>query len=389
MDNYTENLAAKAADFYEYDAEGELPRIIASFRGHADALSHFLDANGYAGEDTPSAKAAYLRQKFSEAGIESAKARNAMKWLTEPNCFERETGFRIAFALGLSVEGTDGLFRTVMLDRSFDCHTLREAIYYYCIYNGKNYSAAERLIAASPNPERGPVPQGNNVLYTRSIINFLRSCPDEETLLQYFRDNLPQFGYNQVKAKEYIQQLWQQISAPNGLAELERKKLPVSVKPSSTGSYSTWDLYLQILGLDLDDVKYIDKDRTILDNKTFMHRFAADNFPTRQSIEKILRGVSTEHDLIRKTLILLVFYQFWIKTALALGGNSSYMAGENDKERCLSELDLYLLDAGFPELYAGNPYDWIFIWAARRESPMQAFRSYWQLLSAVYSENRA
>ncbi len=119
-----------------------------------------------------------------------------------------------------------------------------------------------------------------------------------------------------------------------------------------------------------------------------MHQFAAENFPNRQSTEKILRGESTQNDLIRKTLILFVFYQFWMNIALSQKGRKSYEAGPDDRERCLTELDQYLLDAGFPEMYAGNPFDWIFIWAAGRESPMQAFRSYWQLLSAEFSEQQ-
>lgn len=392
MDNYTEKLSAGAEDFYEYEAEKKLPEIIASFRGHGDALSRFMDDHGYDAEDTPAAKAAFLKRKFHEAGIGSAKSRNTLKWLTELNSFERETGFRIAFALNLTVEETDDFFRTVLLDRSFDCHTIKEAIYFYCIYNRKSYPTAGKLISAAPNPEKGPVPQGESVLYTKNIVSFLRSCPDEETLLRYFNENLAQFGYNQVKAKEYIQLLWNQISAPNGLAALERRFFwDGEEKIFTDDADSFWNIYLQMLGLDTDDAKYIEKDRTIkpiLENKTFMHQFAARNFPNRQSTLKMLQGISTEHDLIRKTLILFAFYQFWINIAVS-GQKKTYMAGPNDRERCLSELDQYLMDAGFPELYAGNPFDWIFIWAAGRESPMQAFRSYWQFLSAEFSESRS
>ena len=96
--------------------------------------------------DTFESKAEFLKQKFKLAGISSSKARNAQKWLNEPNAFERETGFRIAFALNLTIAETDEFFRTVLLDRSFDCHTIEEAIYYYCIFHGKDYPTAERLI---------------------------------------------------------------------------------------------------------------------------------------------------------------------------------------------------------------------------------------------------
>lgn len=391
MDTYTEKLEAGAAELYEYNAVTELPRIIASFRGHGAALSEFLNSHGYPAvlEDTAENKAAFLREKFTEAGIGAAKARNALKWLTEPNAFERETGFRIAFALGLSIEETDEFFRTVLLDRSFDCHTIGEAVWYYCIFHHKDYAAAEKLMAEAPKTDRTAVPSEGEVLYTKNIISFLRSCPSDEALMEYFRENLPQFAYNQVKAKEFIRQLWEQIAGPDGLAEQERKYFLQQEKGENPPAEdSTWGIYLQILGLSFD-VEHIEGDRTIrpiLENRTFMHEFAIDNYPTRQSIEKLLRGESAKHDLTRKTLILLAFYQFWMNTALSHGGMKTLMAGENDRDRCLDELDQYLLDAGFPEIYAGNPYDWIFLWAAGREAPLLAFRSYWQLLSAEHSE---
>ena len=391
MDLYTEKLTTGAADLYEYEAPERLPEIIASFRGHGAALSDFLDTHGYAGADTPEAKAAYLKAKFAAAGIEPSRARYALKWLTEPKGFERETGFRIAFALGLGIEETNEFFRTVMLDRSFDCHTIREAVYYYCICHGRGYPTAEKLINAAPRPKKSAVPDTGDVLYTKNIIDFLRSCTDDEMLLKYFTGNLDRFGYNQVRVKEYIRRLWESISAPGGLAAEERRCFFEEDRaPDPHASDSTWEIYLQILGLDSEDVRRVDTDRTIrpiLNNKTFMHQFAADNFPNRQSIEKILRGESTQNDLIRKTLILFVFYRFWMNRALSQITIHTYEAGPDDGERCLTELDQYLLDAGFPEMYAGNPFDWIFIWAAGREAPMKAFRSYWQLLSAEYSES--
>lgn len=391
MNSYTEKLESGASNLYEYEAAEELPRIIASFRGHGAALSRFLDEHGFSSdhEDTPEAKAAFLKQKFKDAGIGIQKARNALKWLTEPNAFERETGFRIAFALGLNIDETDDFFRTVLLNRSFDCHTIEEAIYYYCLYHGKDYPTAAKLIEAAPHPTESTVPSAGEVLYTKNIISFLHSCPSDEALLRYFQENLAQFGYNQVKAKEFIRHLWERISGPDGLAAQERRYFPQQEKGSNPPvENSTWGIYLQILGLSFDTDR-IEADRTIkpiLDNRVFMHQFAADNYPTRQSIEKLLRGESAKHDLTRKTLILLVFYQFWMETALSHSGIKSYEAGEHDRDRFLNELDQYLLDAGFPEIYAGNPYDWIFLWLANRSAPLIAFRSYWQLLSAEFSE---
>ena len=395
MQSYTDRLKAGAADFHEHQAYDKLPQIIASFRGSGAALDEFLTARGFPGSagDSPERKAAFLKERFVSAGIGRDKARYAAEWLTGERNFDRRTGFRIAFAFGLDIDQTNEFFRTVMLDRGFDCHTIDEAIFYYCIFNGKDYPAAERLLAAAPKPKPGLLRLDDDVLYTQNIISFIRKCRSEEELLEYFRSNLPQFGYNHVKATEFIRQLWNMIASEGGLAAREKKPAGsgacLSGEPGKTDS--VWEIYLQILGLEQEDTAYIETDRTIrpiLENKTFMHEVAAKNFPSRQGIEKILRGEKTDDDTIRKTLILLAFYSIQAENATARKGAVSYAAGPNDRERCLAGIDQYLMDAGFPELYPGNPFDWIFIWASGREAPLLAFRYYIQFLSAEFSERR-
>ena len=392
MDLYTERLEAEAADIYEWAAIERLPELIRSFRGQGAALDAFLCAHGFPGaeEDTPDRKAAFLKSCFKRAGIDLSRARDARKWLSGQKNFDRRTGFRISFALGLDIGQTDDFFRTVMLDRGFDCHTIEEAVYYYCILNHRDYSAAEKILAAAPKPGKEPIRFDENILYTRNIINFIQTCPDDDTLLAYFRENLPQFAFNHVKATEFIVSLWNRIAAEDGPASRERQFIN-SENPARKGgkNISVWDICLQILGLDPDDAAHIENDRTIrpiLENKVFLHEFASRNFPNRQGIEKMLRGEPTEHDAIRKTLILFVFYDFWISAALSRRNSISYEAGENDGSRCLSEIDQYLMDAGFPEIYPGNPYDWIFLWACGKAAPLSAFRGYMQLLSAEFSE---
>ena len=47
-----------------------------------------------------------------------------------------------------------------------------------------------------------------------------------------------------------------------------------------------------------------------------------------------------------------------------------------DSRRCLNTINKRLLDADYPSLYAGNPYDWLFLWALNDDHPLEAFRSY-------------
>ena len=52
-------------------------------------------------------------------------------------------------------------------------------------------------------------------------------------------------------------------------------------------------------------------------------------------------------------------------------------------------MNQYLIDSGYPELYVGNPYDWIFFYAAKREVPLFVFRYIWnELLTDTLEEHQ-
>ena len=104
-----------------------------------------------------------------------------------------------------------------------------------------------------------------------------------------------------------------------------------------------------------------------------LHAWAEDSFPSRVGLEKILNGEHASEQLVHKTIILLVFYRFWVKSALK---NHSYQAKSGDTGRCTCEINKYLMDAGYPELYPGDPFDWVILHAVENEFPLLVFREF-------------
>ena len=101
---------------------------------------------------------------------------------------------------------------------------------------------------------------------------------------------------------------------------------------------------------------------------------------------KILQGEHLSYERVRKWLILLIFYTWWAQRALNTGG---YEAGQKDGQRFLSFMDQALVEAGYPEMYVGNPYDWIFFYAAKCEEPLYVFRYIWnELLTGVLEKHQ-
>lgn len=122
--------------------------------------------------------------------------------------------------------------------------------------------------------------------------------------------------------------------------------------------------------------------KTILRDNALLHPLAEDSFPDRQGLGAILRGTHKSNELVRKTLILLNFYEYW--TALLLRKDEGdYEASSRDAERCFTQINRYLVDAGYPTLYAGNPYDWIFLYAMQDKYPMETFRFFMRELYII------
>ena len=394
MRQYTELLDDRAflISPEDDDYEEQLLRTAALFRPFDQALDAFLVWHGFDGGRTgPDARVDFLRERFRRADIPFP--RGVRDWFARGKRPERDTAFQLCFAFGLDVEGTRAFFREVYLERSFDCHAVREAVYFYCIRNGLSYGEAGELMGQIKKVPVGRLAGDREILYTGTILEQLRHITRKEDLVRYLNDNIEKFRYNNATATSYIRRLWDTIAGPGGLACLESRLIlqPEAeedrrVTVAEEGS-SVWNVYAQILGLDRYQRARLVGDRSIkavLRDNALLHPLAEASFPDRDGIHKVLNGAHVSNERVRKLLILLVFYAYW--AGRLTEGGSSRRARPGDAGRCLASLDRYLLDAGYPELYLGNPYDWIFLWALRDDYPLDAFRSYIGELFAVKSE---
>lgn len=104
-----------------------------------------------------------------------------------------------------------------------------------------------------------------------------------------------------------------------------------------------------------------------------IHPIARDSFPDRQGLEGIIRGDHQSSEVVRKTLIMLSFYRFWASLSVK-NSDAYYSPKPRESERCKAEINRFLGDTGYPALYEGNPFDWIFMFASQDTFPLEAFR---------------
>lgn len=390
MKDYTEYLAHMGPDIRPEDEDfrARLLEVNRSFRTFDAALDEFIARHGYTGKlsDTD-AKIGYIRRRFSVAAI-PIDTRIIKKWFLEhKRGTDRNIAFQFCFAFGLNLDETQSFFRQVYLQRGIDCHDIREAIYYYCISHGMSYTQAQALIDKAPEAKKGNTALDGDVLFTGSIIKELDRFRSADELMAFLSANREQFGYNNATAYSYLNQLWTQISAPDGLANREEALRHPKREPKK--NRSVWEVYLQIFGyLEYDEndsdtpLFPMENDRTLrplLKENDLIHPVAGYAFPDRQGLEGILRGVHQSFETVRKTMILLSFYRFW--AALSVKEQSSpYYAKPLDLDRCRTNINRLLTDSGYPMLYEGNPFDWIFLYAAQDDAPLETFRAFMQEL---------
>lgn len=197
MRQYTEfcNREAKTLSLDDDRFEERLLEIASHFRGFDEALTAFIEVHGYTGDltDVP-AKAQFLREKFKAANVKPP--RDFKEWFVPNKKFSRKTAFQICFAFGLGVDETNDFFRCVQFERSFDCHTISEAVYYFCMRNGLSYTEAQEIIDRIPVPKKVKTIPNHEVLYTGTIIEYINGIDDKEKLIQYIIDNINDFQYN-------------------------------------------------------------------------------------------------------------------------------------------------------------------------------------------------
>ncbi len=269
----------------------------------------------------------------------------------------RDSMFAIAFALNLTVDETKYLFENVYLDRAFDYRNPEEIIFYFCLKNGKTWSDAERLIDESGKQVRQ---HDDKTIITRNMLDELNELNDEVALLAYLNNHGHNFEKNNVKAKSVFGELLAQAKKA-ALSEVEAMEAEDKKGKWNTGEKISNNFLYEII----TDQKVSNKTgtKTIFKNADLPQEIK-NRFPEANT----LSNPDMTYEEIRKVIVLLHFYIYCINMA----DNIDYADYYDDY---LDEINNILNDCLLPEMYPGNPFDWLFLYSAFYSgSPLDAFR---------------
>jgi len=392
MGQYTDLLESKTCNIFDEDDFEELKKAAELFRTFDEKLDIFLVNHGFLGDiKNIDEKAEFITDKLK--AVKAPIPRNIKSWYLKHKMIERRTAFYLCFAFELTIDEAADFLRRICLFRGFDCHFMEEAVYFYALKNNLPYSKVQNVLDKITLVKPKKI-DSKDIIYTQFIVEELETIQSEEELITYLSENAHKFGYNNATACTAIRKLWTSIFENPGLALKERKTLYAAFdkeenskleekeipkrKERKRAEDSIWEIYLQILGLSGSNVAKYYKNRTlkpILKENDLLSPLAKDSFPDRDGLNKILNGEHVSYERVRKILILLVFYTFWADRALKRNG---YHAEYGDYENCRARIDEYLVEAGYPSLYAGNPYDFIILSANNDNYPLLIFREYMQ-----------
>lgn len=329
-----------------------------AFRTFGDGLLFFLQKQ--TSELTAETAIKYIEKVCQETGVSTkdiASANTLSNWFKggpRPKKGEdsRSSMFALAFALKLTPDETADLFHKVYLDRAFDYRNAKEIVYYFCLSNNKTWSDAKRLIA---NIEEIPVVIDDFTVYTSQIKTDIETLNDEEALISYISKHGHNLAKKNVSATNIVKKLLSEANKKaNEESELEEYAEVFRGSDKTSNNFT----YEVITDLCVSG----DKGTKTLFKNARLPKEIKNRFPEAITISK----KDPTYEELRKLIILLFSYCYWYN-----------VQKENEVielDDYIEEINVHLNESGFSLMYYGNPYDWMFLYCALSERPLDTLR---------------
>lgn len=378
------------------------------FRDFPSGISELVCRSGYSGDPSDTAaQADYLYSAMKNEGADISKA-TVSGWLSGTHypkytSINRTHMFQVCFALHLDAETAEHFFDHIYFSRFFNCHNEREAVFYYCIKNGLSYNDALAIlkrIDSSSCGENSDIPAPEAAEFTLHIKNSIDMITDTEALIEYITEHKYWFNSWNISSNKVISGLMNDlVHESEDMKYLEdltaycaKRNLPY---PSDKNcgllmrhirkEYATRDgeLLEYYKGEKITSAYFMLKImlgvEESISSETILPRVVTCNFPSKKTFSDFFKNptANTSYDSIRKMLILLQFWHFWCRTELS--GNDD-IPNEDLYSAFCDETNDVLYHCGYSTLYVGNPYDFIYMYAARTEFPTEKLREFFGLI---------
>lgn len=277
----------------------------------------------------------------------------------------RDNMLKIAFALQLDPEQTDRLFHKVYLDRGLDPRRLEETAAAFCLQRKIGWTDYQALVQQL---QALPAGREENTVYTTVLQKDIESLKTSDALQEYVRLHPHNFQIRSRSAEKVLKELVETVKGnKDKTGEIDRD---IAERPESDtlldalrnrSHYSTENMVRVITGIALPKAGK----RAFLAG-SILPREIRTNFPEPAVFAK----EHPSYEELRKMIILLASYLCWREESRQKNLPEDFDYFEYYQARINDRLG----DAGLAPLYYANPYDWLFLFAATQEDPLESFR---------------
>jgi ABC-type multidrug transport system permease subunit len=187
------------------------------FRSFGQGLTELLQKKNAPVDFSDNAEMAdYLFSKLKDIGSTISRA-TVMSWFTGNHRPKVEAGSRpkiyeLCFAMQLTYEETVWFFQHVYYDRAFNCHNIREAVYYYSFLHQLSYQKAQEIIQKiDAAPVTLPVSDDIDTYYTSYVQNTIAAMESADELIDFLIANKADFCHWNKSALHTLHDLISQL----------------------------------------------------------------------------------------------------------------------------------------------------------------------------------
>ncbi len=273
--------------------------------------------------------------------------RTVQEWIkgTIPGITNRLNNYDLCYALEMDLMQTAVFFRKHFLTLPFNVKSKVDAVFLYCLNRKKPYADVQRMLDGT----QGFVSQENAHTATSRIFSEIMSIDDDEKFLRYLSehcyDNEQQFQLARSIINREID------SVKKIILKYDYDKI---ISPDRLNSMTIEAL----LGY-----RYQSRDKGVT-VKNLPKRFT-ESLPNDVTLGRIINGDSISYEVLRKTLMLLKFYNFYIE---AKNTDRNTICG--NLMDFYDELNNTLFSCGFARLYVRHPFDCLLLYCANSYDPI-------------------
>lgn len=316
-------------------------------------LSDAIIASGYDGDDDDiAAKALFLTKRLSQLGakIDGQTVRSWLRAERFPQNTEntRRNALYICFALKMTLEQSIDFMQNVLFVRAFNFRDPLECIAFYALKNGMDWKWVQQT-DSEVREMRGPHDEHSDIK-SIEIAEGLGQVVTPDDLKRYLLKNVPENAASLRRAKETVR------SFTADALELARENAKADNSADGLNKNTIAFLLRAIYGSNMRDT------RIKAGMKKKAHALIVTNFPMGQEFSEMLaEDGSPSADMLRKAIILLVFYNSFARLKPTDPSSEEYY------NRFVEETQYILEECCLPLLHPRNPYDRIFLYCACQE----------------------